>query len=101
MNRVSRHLHVYPAERWRAWLEEAGFDVEEERAYFSRRNTMALDVTHYLSAPSLLTKALLGRWALWPGKARYLPLARLLTPFAKPGAGGDGAYSFFVAVKRR
>ncbi len=99
MNRVSRHIHIEAPSTWIRWIEAAGFTIERWRYYFSRRNTMLLDVSHYLSAWSLLTKVLLGRWVLWPGKARVIPLGKLLEPFCQPGDERQGAYLFFVCRK--
>jgi ubiquinone/menaquinone biosynthesis C-methylase UbiE len=101
MNRVSRHVHIRPRADWQRWLEDAGFEVVASRYYFSRRNTMALDVSHYISVPSLLTKKLLGRWVLWPQKKRYLPYKQVLSRFAEPGEDEEqGAYILFHSVKK-
>ncbi len=99
MNRVSRHIHIEPPATWQAWLAEAGFEVADWRYYFSRLSTMALDIGHYVSAPSIVTHGLLGRWVLWPGKTRYLPYRRLLAPLSRPGKTDEGAYLFFHAIK--
>ncbi|HEY7269684.1 MAG TPA: methyltransferase domain-containing protein, partial [Dehalococcoidia bacterium] len=84
LNRISRHAHIEPPAVWRGWLEAAGFEVAEWRYYFTPRDTMLLDLGHYLSAPSIVTHTLLKRWVLLPGKEKVLPLARLLAPFATP-----------------
>jgi SAM-dependent methyltransferase len=100
LNKISRHAHIEPPAVWRGWLEDAGFEVVEWRYYFSPRDTMLLDLGHYLSAPSIITHALLKRWVLVPGKGRFLPIAKMLAPFATPGADEDrGAYIFFRCVK--
>jgi hypothetical protein len=100
MNRVSRHIHIEPPATWQRWLEDAGFAVEHYRYYFSHRDTMLLDVSHYVSIPSMLTRALLGRWVLWPGKARFLPYKQALSPFSTPGTDeAHGAYVFFRCRK--
>jgi len=101
MNRVSRHVHIRPKADWQRWLEAAGFTVVSSRYYFSRRNTMVLDISHYISIPSLLTKKLLGRWVLWPEKKRYLPYKQVLSRFAEPGEDEEeGAYILFHCVKQ-
>lgn len=100
MNRVSRHVHIEPPSTWRRWIEEAGMEVEEWRYYYSHRNTMVFDVSHYVSIPSVLTRAAFGRWVLWPGKARYLPYKQVLLPFSTPGPAETGAYAFFRCRKR-
>jgi SAM-dependent methyltransferase len=101
MNRISRHVHIEPPSTWRQWLDDAGFDVEYQRYYFSHRDTMLLDVSHYVSIPSMLTRALLGRWVLWPGKAKFLPYKQVLSPFSTPGDDeSKGAYVFFRCRRR-
>lgn len=101
MNRVSRHVHIRPKADWQRWLEDARFEVVASRYYFSRRNTMVLDVSHYISIPSLITKKLLGRWVLWPEKKRYLPYRQVLSRFAAPGEDEDeGAYILFHCVRK-
>lgn len=98
-NRISRHIHIQPPEAWRAWIEDAGFQIEDWRYYYSRKDTIALEVAHYVSVPSLITKAVLKRWVLWPGKRKYLPYRQVLSRFAKPGPANEGAYIFFRARK--
>jgi SAM-dependent methyltransferase len=99
MNRVSRHVHIQPPAVWRGWIEDAGMVVDEWRYYFSHRDTMLLDVAHYVSLPSIVTRAALGRWVLWPGKAQYLPYKQVLSPFSSPGSSERGAYAFFRCRK--
>ena len=101
MNRISRHVHIRPKADWQQWLEDAGFEVVTARYYFSRRNTMVLELSHYISIPSLITKRLLGRWVLWPEKKRYLPFRQILSRFAEPGDDeNEGAYILFHCVKQ-
>ncbi len=99
MNRISRHIHIEPPSVWQKWLEDAGFRVVEWRYYFSRTSTMLLDLGHYLSAPSILTHAIAGRWVLWPDKTRYIPFRKLLGPVSQPGSSDKGAYIFFRCLK--
>jgi len=101
IGRVSRHYHCDPPTVWRERLAQAGLSLLEWRYYFSRASTSAADVAHYVSAPSLLTKRLLGRWVLWPGKVRLLLLARWLSPLAQPGPHEMGGYLLLVCRKER
>ena len=98
-NRISRHHHCDPPQVWHERLARAGLSLLEWRYYFSKGSTGAMDIAHYVSGPSLLTKRLLGRWVLWPGKVRFLPLGRWLGPLAQPGARDAGAYLLLIARK--
>ena len=98
-NQRSRHIHIEPPNTWRGWLEDAGLQVQSWRYYFSHRDSMIFDLSHYLCIPSLLTKAILGSWVLWPGKTRILPYRQVLKPFSSPGNDTEGAYLFFHCRK--
>lgn len=98
-NRISRHHHSDPPEVWRERLERAGIGLIEWRYYFDSGSTGAMEAAHYLGAPALLTKRLLGRWVLWPGKVRFLPLAKWLSRWAKPGPRDKGAYLLLIGRK--
>jgi SAM-dependent methyltransferase len=98
-NRISRHLHIEPPEKWMDWVRDAGMQIEDWRYYYSRRDTMLFELAHYVSVPSMLTRAALGRWVLWPGKANYLPYRQVLAPFSSPGPSDEGAYIFIRASK--
>jgi len=98
-NRISRHHHCDPPDVWRERLARAGLGLVEWRYYFGKAATGAMDASHYVGAPSLLTKRLLGRWALWPGKVRFIPLGRWLSGLAQPGASDAGAYLLLVCRK--
>lgn len=99
-NRISRHVHIQPPETWIGWLADAGLAVDSWRYYYSRRDTVAFEITHYLTAPSVVTRGLLGRWVLWPGKAKYLPFAGVLARFSSPGPADEGAYILLRAHKQ-
>ncbi len=98
-NRVCRHQHIEPPETWLGWIRDAGLQIDEWRYYYSRRDTVVLELAHYLTAPSVVTRAALGRWVLWPGKAKYLPYRQALTPFSSPGPAAEGAFIFIRASK--
>jgi SAM-dependent methyltransferase len=96
---VARIYHCDAPQVWQNRLMEAGFLTRSWRYYFTAASTRAMDAAQYLSVPSLLTRWLLGRWVLWPGKGRYLPLARWLARLAEEGRADEGAYLFFYCQK--
>jgi SAM-dependent methyltransferase len=96
---TARVKHADTPVVWRARFERLGLEVESSRYYFSRRNTALMDLWHYLSVPSLATHAMIGRWVLWPGKARLLPIARLIDGWTDPGRPDHGSFLFFLCRK--
>ncbi len=98
---ISRTVHCDPPDVWQDRLEEAGLVIRNWRYYFTAASTGIMDAAHYLSVPSLLTKRILGRWVLWRGKGRYLPLARWLAPLAQEGSEDEGAFLFFRCRKEK
>jgi hypothetical protein len=80
-------------------MSEAGLHIDETRYYYSRRDTVALEISHYMTAPSVVTRAALGRGVLWPGKSRFLPYRQAITPFSSPGPSDEGGFIFLRATK--
>lgn len=114
-NRISRHHHCDGVTLWHERLKGAGLSLDRWWTYFSPRALAALEWGHYLGFPSLLIKAMTGRWVLWPSKANLWLTERLVRPFyeeqlsrppearcqSKQAGELDGAYLFFVARKPR
>ncbi len=98
-NRKARHFHVDPPDVWMRRFEAAGFVVLQWRYYFPFISHIIFELSHYASVPSLLVKRLLGRWVLWPGKARLKPLQRAVNLVARAGPADQGAALFFVCRK--
>lgn len=98
-NRISRHHHCDPIPVWERRLADAGLEMAEAFAYFSRRATHALDLGHYLGAPSLVAKKVFGRWILAPTRWNLALTERWLRPLYEEPRPEAGAYLFFVAYR--
>ena len=102
-NRLSRHYHCDGPDVWGERLAGAGLVLDEASYYLTPPAHRFFDASHYYGAPTLLTRRLVGRWVLWPGKVRYWPPERWLTSrlvdFASQIRLSDGAYIFLVAHK--
>jgi len=96
-DRISRHHHCDCPDAWRDRLEAAGLQLGGSFYYFSARATHALDLGHYLGAPSLVTKKLFGRWILAPNRWNLALTERWLRPLYEEPLPEIGAYLFFVA----
>lgn len=98
-NHISRHHHCDGSEVWRERLSSAGLQLTDWFTYFSARAHCALDLGHYLGAPSLVAKKLLGRWILVPARWNLALTERWLRPLYEEPLPDVGAYLFFVARK--
>jgi SAM-dependent methyltransferase len=98
-DRISRHHHCDGVEVWRARLAGAGLELVDSFSYFSARANHALDLGHYLGAPSLVAKKLTGRWILAPHRWNLALTERWLRPLYEEPLPHLGAYLFFVAKK--
>ena len=96
-DRVSRHHHYYSLEEWYVLLEQAGFEVERHRYYFSRRALSALEWWHYFGLPALLSKKITDRWILAPTNANLWLTERILRRYYEEPLPSRGAYLFIVA----
>jgi SAM-dependent methyltransferase len=98
-NRISRHHHCDGPQVWQRRLAAAGLEMADSFCYFSRRATHALDLGHYLGAPSLGAKKLFGRWILAPTRWNLGLTERWLRPLYEEPCAEVGAYLFFVAYR--
>jgi SAM-dependent methyltransferase len=98
-NRVSRHAHCDDAQHWQARLDAHRFRVDRCFTYFSARAHHALDLGHYLGAPSLIAKKLTGRWIIMPTRWNLALTERILRPLYEEPLPAMGAYLFFVAIR--
>lgn len=98
-NRISRHHHCDSPDTWRERLARAGFAVERHWYYFSPGAHAALEWGHYFGLPSAITKALTGRWIVWPSRANLWLTEKLLRRYFEEGKQEKGAYVFFVTKK--
>ncbi|HEX2986611.1 MAG TPA: hypothetical protein VHS06_00320, partial [Chloroflexota bacterium] len=58
----------------------------------------AFDLSHYLSAPSVIVRRLTGRWILFPNKPTAIRRS-LFSRFYEQDPEGEGAYIFLVCRK--
>ena len=98
-NRISRHHHCDGPPVWEARLNRAGLQLDFSFYYFSERANHALDLGHYLGAPSLIAKKLFGRWILVPQRWNLALTERWLRPLYEEPLPTAGAYLFLVATK--
>jgi hypothetical protein len=96
-DRISRHHHCDGPEVWQERLEAAGLQLDDCFYYFSARATHALDLGHYLGAPSLVAKKLFGRWLVAPTRWNLALTERWLRPLYEEPLPEIGAYLFLVA----
>jgi SAM-dependent methyltransferase len=95
--RISRVYHAEPPEVWADWLQEAGFKLLEWFHYFSPRAMRVLEWGHYFGAPTLLAKALTGRWILAPKRWNLSITKRFVRSYVSSIHDEHGVFTFYVA----
>lgn len=99
MTRISYHYHYYSPEEWASRLAARGLVVRESEYYFSRAAHRLFDLSHYISAHSLLVRKLTGRWILFPGKPGVRLQRALLNRYYRETGTREGAYILLVCTK--
>jgi len=96
-NRISRHAHCDPPAVWDTRLRIAGFALERHWDYFSPAALATLEWGHYFGLPSLICRALLGRWILVPSRFNLaVTLGVIRKYYDEPIPQAHGAYTFYV-----
>lgn len=99
-NFISRHRHCDMPDAWETRLNEAGFKVERWWHYFSPSALATLEWGHYFGLPSLISRKVFGRWILAPYRWNLFWIHRILDKHVKQPLHDDGAYTFYVTIKR-
>lgn len=97
-NRISRHVHVDPAEAWVERLQKRGFSVLFRCSYLPPPAMAVVEWGHALGFPLYLAKKLTGRFRPWRWRWKQDRLAETLARFLTVTAG-EGGYWFFAARK--
>ncbi|MDF1500886.1 MAG: class I SAM-dependent methyltransferase [Anaerolineales bacterium] len=98
--RMSRTIHMYDREQWQEKLLQAGFQVEHTFDYFAPSALHVLEWGHYFGAPSLLPRAVSGRWIAAPYRWNLWLTERFVRRYYDAGPKVDGTYSFYLARKQ-
>lgn len=97
---ISRTKHADSPEVWQARLERAGFVLEKWWHYFSPASLHVLEWGHYFGAPSVVARALTGRWIISRTKWNLGLTEKFLRKYASTEHIENGTYTFFIARKK-
>ncbi|WP_322823316.1 class I SAM-dependent methyltransferase [Chloroflexus sp.] len=95
-NRISYHYNTLSRAEWTERFARAGFTVEVCRPYMSDAALKLFDLSHYYGAPSLITRALTGRWLVAPPFTPNLLWEPILRRIYEAPAPADAPCYFFV-----
>lgn len=98
--KISRVHHADEPDVWEKRLNNAGFKLEKWWHYFSPASMRVLEWGHYLGLPSLISKALTGKWILSPTKWNLSLTESYLKKYTSPEPVEDGTFTFYIARKR-
>lgn len=103
MRKKQVHHNLLTRGNWDHQFEKAGFEIIECGGYLSSSACSLIDVSHYLSLPSLVSYKLCGRWVLFPRIVQKITpaawLARILSQPVSPEL--SGALFFALTAKPR
>ncbi len=98
--KISRVHHADEPDVWEKRLEKAGFTLERWWHYFSPASMRVLEWGHYFGLPSLVSKALTGKWILSPTKWNLSLTEAYVRKYASPEPVEDGTFTFYIARKK-
>ncbi len=98
--KISRVHHADERDVWKERLERAGFTLERHWHYFSPASMRVLEWGHYFGLPSLIVKAITGRWILSPTQWNLFLTEKFVRQYASPKPVADGTFTFYIARKK-
>ncbi len=98
-NKISRHAHTDPPEKWAERLAATGFVIQHWQYYFSKSALHQLELGHIQGLPSALIHALTGSWIVAPWRSNLFLTERWLRPYYDEKAPSEGTMILIVARK--
>ncbi|MEI6532212.1 MAG: class I SAM-dependent methyltransferase [Candidatus Roizmanbacteria bacterium] len=98
MNQV--HLNLLSEEEWSQSFKNAGFKIASITGYLSKRTTQYLELSHYISTPSLISHKLLNRWVLFPRLAELLGLPKFIVDKLDIDVEPQDSSALFYVLKK-
>jgi len=72
------HTNLFNQDGWERKFKKTGFVVDHSYSYLFRSESSCLEIMHYFSVFSLLSKKLFDRWVLWPALVKNSPMTKLI-----------------------
>jgi SAM-dependent methyltransferase len=96
---MTRTRHLDGEDIWVDRLHKAGFSRVSSMRYFSPAANRALEIGHFLGAPTLVARWLTGRWIVWPSRFSLGPVEARVRRYYDEPPGPEGTNTLFVAHK--
>jgi len=95
MRKKQVHLNMLSEREWKKSFSKAGMKIDQEIGYLDRKAVRLIDLSHYLSAGSLVSYKLLNKWVIWKGKPQFFLslLSKLISPDLPPDNSGNLFFS--------
>lgn len=99
--RISRVHQADEPDVWGRRLEQAGFSLERWWHYFPPAAMRVLEWGHYFGVPSVLARALTGKWILSRSKWNLALTERFVKKYASPEPVENGTFTFYITRTRQ
>lgn len=100
MRKKQVHVNLNTDKEWDNHFKKAGFKIEKKEGYLSPRACKLMDIAHYVSIPSLISRILFNRWVLFPDiTAKLYPLKKIENILSERVEAGKSGAIFYVLKK--
>lgn len=94
------HYNLFSDKKWRRTFTDIGFKITKEIGYISEKNARYLDLAHYLSIPSLITRNIAGKWVPFPQLGKKLNIDTWVEKYISvPVPASQSAALFYILRK--
>lgn len=95
MRKKQEHFNLLSKNQWKNLFHSVGFKTIEIDDYMNKQQSEIMDISHYLSLPSLISHKLFGKWVLFPKWYKLLFIDKYIKQFMVYNKTKDGAALFF------
>ena len=99
MQKIQIHPNLLSTTKWNLVFKKNGFDINQTVGYLDRRESVWMDILHYVSVGSLVSYKLFKKWVLFPERSYLIPEFLFKSKGKKVDVNKSAAL-FYVLQKR-
>ena len=100
MRKKQIHLNLFTKQQWDKLFTKLGFEIEDSFGYLSPQACRLIDLSHYLSAPNLISYKLFGKWVLFPEITQYIYPIKYFSSVLSQKVSADKSGTIFYVLRK-
>jgi SAM-dependent methyltransferase len=100
MRKKQRHLNLLSSNDWQNVFKKNGFKVRKSIGYLDKKTSRRVDILHYVSAGSLISKKVFNKWVVFPEILDVLKIEDKLKRISESNCAVNKSAAIFYVLEK-